>query len=560
LRKNAYFCSMKRYRNSFFVIVMTLLAVLTSCTRGEQMHRRMQYVADCNNADSVFTKRWLPTVDSLVDYFRSHTSANERMTAYYLKGRVHQDLREIPQALEAYQHATEVADTTRDDCDWHTLYAVYGQMVSLFQAQYLPDNQMKALQEAEHVAWKGKDTLAALVAFDLRSRPYHLKNEIDSVLIVEKQARELYLKYGYKDKAAQAILGSITILLNRRQYAEAQRWMKIFEEESGWYDAGLNAMAAKVLYCYDKGRYLMATGQVDSALYFFRKTVAAGKKEAGYHGLMTFYEKKNKPDSVVKYAKLYAAANDSAYLHVNQEKVQQITAMYDYSHHQRKAAEEANKAKIREYAIVAILVVGLLLAAAAHARHKRYKTAKIAEINRLTADYQVSKSDRDRLEKMLSAFENTQAENEKLKQELRSEIGSLNARVQDYEAQFRQVRGDERLEALRESEIANLFYQKKRHTLKSSTPSEAEWKQLADAFAHYVPSFTATIANEKQLSEQEWRVCLLQYLDFSTGEAAILLDTTSQAVTNAKSRANQKLFSEEKASTLGRNLKKIAIV
>ena len=200
------------------------------------------------------------------------------------------------------------------------------------------------------------------------------------------------------------------------------------------------------------------------------------------------------------------------------------------------------------------------MAAAAHARHKRYKTAKIAEINRLTADYQVSKSDRDRLEKMLAAFENTQAENEKLKQELRSEIGSLNERVHDYEARFRQVRGDERLEALRESEIANLFNQKKRHTLKSSTPSEAEWKQLADAFAHYVPSFTATIANEKQLSEQEWRVCLLQYLDFSTGEAAILLDTTSQAVTNAKSRANQKLFSEEKASTLGRNLKKIAIV
>ena len=149
---------------------MTLLAVLTSCTRGEQMRRRMQYVADCNNADSVFTKRWLPTVDSLVDYFRSHASANERMTAYYLKGRVHQDLREIPQALEAYQHATEMADTTRDDCDWHTLYAVYGQMVSLFQAQYLPDNQMKALQEAEHVAWKGKDTLAALVAFDLPFR------------------------------------------------------------------------------------------------------------------------------------------------------------------------------------------------------------------------------------------------------------------------------------------------------------------------------------------------------------------------------------------------------
>lgn len=539
---------------------MTLLAVLTSCTRGEQMRRRMQYVADCNNADSVFTKRWLPTVDSLVDYYRSHASANERMTAYYLKGRVHQDLREIPQALEAYQHATEMADTTRDDCDWHTLYAVYGQMVSLFQAQYLPDNQMKALQEAEHVAWKGKDTLAALVAFDLRSRPYHLKNEIDSVLIVEKQARELYLKYGYKDKAAQAILGSITILLNRRQYAEAQRWMKIFEEESGWYDAGRNAMAAKVLYCYDKGRYLMATGQVDSALYFFRKTVAAGKKEAGYHGLMTFYEKKNKPDSVVKYAKLYAAANDSAYLHVNQEKVQQITAMYDYSHHQRMAQEEARKAQNRKYLIIGIFVAALLVIASGYAKYRRLQRAKIAEINRLTADYQYAKADLDRLKTTLSAIENAHFEDERLKQDLRVEITQLNARIQNYERQLQQVRTDHKFDALKNSEIVDLFNQKKRHTLNSSKLTDDKWKELADAFTHYVPSFTATIANEKQLSEQEWRVCLLQYLDFSTSEMAIVLNTTAQAVTNAKARANQKLFSEEKASTLGRNLKKIAIV
>ena len=116
-------------------------------------------------------------------------------------------------------------------------------------------------------------------------------------------------------------------------------------------------------------------------------------------------------------------------------------------------------------------------------------------------------------------------------------------------------------EVLRDSVIYTGDYSTVQQAIQAFADStEAEWKQLADAFAHYVPSFTATIANEKQLSEQEWRVCLLQYLDFSTGEAAILLDTTSQAVTNAKSRANQKLFSEEKASTLGRNLKKIAIV
>ena len=242
------------------------------------MRQRLQFVADYNSAESVFTKEWQPTVDSLADYFRSHGTANERMTAYYLKGRVHHDLGEAPQALDAYQRATEQADTTRDDCDLHTLYAVYGQMADLFQAQYLPDNEMKALQTAEQIAWKDRDTLAALVAFDLRSRPYYLKDEKDSVLFVEKQARERYLKYGYKEEAAQAMLGTISILLDREQYEEANRYIQIFEKESGWFDSEGNILKGKELCYYDKGRYLLAVGKTDSARYYFQKTLQGGWK------------------------------------------------------------------------------------------------------------------------------------------------------------------------------------------------------------------------------------------------------------------------------------------
>jgi tetratricopeptide (TPR) repeat protein len=88
----------------------------------------------------VFTARWLPTVDTLVGYFDRHGSANDRMMAHYLKGRVHHDMGESPQALECYQRAAEQADTTRSDCDLYTLYAVYGQMANLFHAQYLPED------------------------------------------------------------------------------------------------------------------------------------------------------------------------------------------------------------------------------------------------------------------------------------------------------------------------------------------------------------------------------------------------------------------------------------
>ena len=122
-----------------YIILLTL--VLSACTSldHEAMRQRLKYVSDCNRADTVFTERWLPTVDSLVTYFDRHGSANDRMMAHYVQGRVYHDMGEAPQALECYQRAAEVADTTRSDCDLYTLTAIYGQMADLFDAQYLPD-------------------------------------------------------------------------------------------------------------------------------------------------------------------------------------------------------------------------------------------------------------------------------------------------------------------------------------------------------------------------------------------------------------------------------------
>ena len=72
------------------------------------------------------------------------------MMAHYLQGRMHHDMGKAPIALECYQKATEVADTTRKDCEHHTLAAIYGQMADLFHLQYLPDDEMQALMMSEY--------------------------------------------------------------------------------------------------------------------------------------------------------------------------------------------------------------------------------------------------------------------------------------------------------------------------------------------------------------------------------------------------------------------------
>ena len=539
-----YLCSVKHHRKTYFALFL-LLALLTACG-GKRMRQRLQFVADYNSAESVFTKEWQPTVDSLADYFSSHGTDNERMMAFYLQGRVHHDLGEAPQALDAYQRATEQADTTRDDCDLRTLTAIYGQMADLFHAQYLPDNEMKALQTAERIAWKNRDTLDALAAFVLHTRPYYIKGEKDSVMVVEKQARELYLKHGYKQEAAQAMLGTISILLDREQYEEANRYIQIFEQESGWFDSDGNILEGKEACYYDKGRYLLAVGKADSALFYFNRAIV-GHKEAGYQGLLSVYEKKNIPDSVVKYAKLFATANDSSYLHVNQEKVHQISAMYDYSRHQQMAKEKAKEVSKLWNIIFAILFICLLAVGSFYF----YRTRKLAKINRLTEK-------RTELENLLTEkqqeLELQKSNSDIISEKQYEEIEQLKKQIENYQKRVSDnLTGKQRL--FYDSDIYQHFMSYKSESFRHQPPTEQEWQSLTTLFRKSFPRYHRFIMEENSLTSDQFKVCVLARLFMPVYAMARILDVDGDRITRIKSQVNKKLFKDETAKTLENHLK-----
>ena len=540
---------MKHHRKTYFALFL-LLALLTACG-GKRMRQRLQFVAKMNRADTVFTERWQPTVDSLADYFSSRGTANERMTAYYLKGRVHHDLGEAPQALDAYQRATEQADTTRDDCDLRTLYAVYGQMANLFHAQYLPDNEMKALQIAEQIAWKDRDTLAALVVFHLRVRPYYLKDEKDSVLFIEKQARERYLKYGYKQEAAQAMLGTISILLDREQYEEANRYIQIFEQESGWFDSEGKIMEGKEACYYDKGRYLLAVGKADSALFYFNRAIV-GHKEAGYQGLLSVYEKKNIPDSIAKYAKLFAAANDSNFLHVNQEKVHQITAMYDYSHYQRVAEE--SKAKASRFMLYSLfllftIVAGALFFAYVYNRKRMKSRLQLSQLLNTKNELQALLDEtQGQIDAIQEEHHQALALHLDEKRALQTELDKLNESL-------RRTSVSKLKDAFSGTEISKRFKEIKDRRPLLKPPSTLDWNMFQKTFKEYFPNYMAFIEQDHTLTKEHLRICMLLPMDFKEGDMAFFLEVNGQRIDRLKSQINYKFFNDSKSSSLRRHLK-----
>jgi hypothetical protein len=81
------------------VAIFAALALWSCGGDRDAMRERLDYVSQCNRADTMFTEAWLSTVDSLVRFFDRHGNVNERMMAHYLQGRVHHDMGEAPIAL-----------------------------------------------------------------------------------------------------------------------------------------------------------------------------------------------------------------------------------------------------------------------------------------------------------------------------------------------------------------------------------------------------------------------------------------------------------------------------
>ena len=552
---NRIFAGMKQK----WILITLVIFALTACTSPghEAMRQRLKYVSDCNRADTVFTERWLSTVDSLVAYFDHHGSANERMMAHYVQGRVHHDMGEAPQALECYQKAAEQADTTRSDCDLYTLYAVYGQLANLFHAQYLPDDEMQALKMAERIAWKDQDTLSAIKAYELRIRPYHVNEEKDSMLFIVRRAREKYLSAGYSKEAAQVGYIALNICLDRQNVSEAKQWLDIYEQESGNFDENGNLISGGMFY-YDKGRYLLQTGQIDSAKLYFEKTLARGLPEAGYKGLLSVYQQKKTTDSIAKYAKLFANANDSNFMHVNQKQVEQVRANYNYRRQQQMAEEKKQEARNWMIGVIGTVMAALLLIAFLLIVFYRFKAKRLQEISDLMEK-------KENLEQLL-------AEKEITSEEIRKEIVRLNNKnssnskihkenVSRLQAQIETLQ-QKLLDSIQTSEvdpdfehlIVDFKNRLQEYHKGDIPPTESEWAQLKKAISYNHRSGYLLVTSPRNMTEEQIRVCLMTMLGISESMMAFALDTDSRRVDRVKRQANKKLFGEDNARTLKSNL------
>ncbi len=524
------------------VLIFALLLTLVCCTSEAD---RVRMAALLDRADSM-NRAYIPMTDGTdsllleaTRYYDRHGTANEQMRAHYLLGCAYRDKGEAPAALQSYQDAVDRADTTAADCDYKQLCRVYAQMAQILYEQGLYRKQLTSGQMSVKYAWKGNDTLAALMSYEQESQAYRNLNMPDSLLYICEHVSGLYRKCGYIRYAARAIFNTLRTLVLRNEYDKARKYMQIYESESEYFDSLGNIQKGREIYYRIKGLYFLHANGLDSAEYYFRKELRDGKGFKNQHsaalGLAELYNIRQFPDSIAKYYKYAYEMSDSLYAQRTAKEIERIQAMYDYTRHQEIAHQEQKKANQRTIIIwicVGIIIVICLLTLLIIRELTRKR--KMAEQKYLQSQSVIEQAQSDIAKLQANAEINKELISEK-EQIIREQETILKSLLQrDANSQSLADR------QLKTTVIYGRFEQL---SVVGQKPTNAEWENMKEQIFKCYPGFKDLISrHEHQLNNKEYKTCLLIRIGFKPKTVSHMLEVDPSYISNIRAEMLQKLF------------------
>lgn len=521
---------------TIYTLFLLLLIACGSSERG-----RMLAVLD--EADSL-NRNYIPfTTDSALkiaaEWFDSYGSANERIRAHYLLGCAYRDMGEAPAALQSYHDAVDCADTTATDCDYRLLSRVHGQMATLFLEQENPHFALLSIYNLQSSALKAKDTLMYIIGYEQKANAYEALERVDSVVTIEENASRMYLERGDTAQAARALGASLRAIINRPSLFE--KYMKIFEKYSGYFDESGNIKKDYVLYYYYKGMYFLNINQTDSAEYYFRKlqrshaNIDFNCREACSKGLYLLYKRFNQKDSVAKYAEQAYNINDSIIKEMSTTSIQRIQSHYDYTRHQQIALEKSEEvSKFKSILFVVIFCVISVL----------YCTISIIrKYNRERREMEKQhKSDVQELLLLKNEIEKLSTANLPLIiEEKTKRIHELQSKIDEYQTKNYKKLNDVNLR-LTKSEIYKHFRDYCLAPHKCEITVE-DWDTLVGLLNNEVPTFFQLLTvNTQSLRKLDIYLCILVRLHFQPKDISIILDISQSEVSVLRRRLLKKIF------------------
>ena len=553
----------------------TLLSAVDSAdiarqSRSTQMRYQLLRAEAQNKAYVPFTTD--SVLRRVVRYYDRHGSANQQLKARYILGCAYRDMHEAPLAIITWEEAVDRADTLSHDCDYSTLYRVYGQMAELFMRQRLPKKQLKALKKYCDYALLAGDTSVSLHGRLLANSAYYSLLDTTAIYMNSEAVRQEYLKLGQAEEAATVYPTPIHVAVETHQYDRARRMMDIYEHESGLFDEQGNLLdRTRIQHLYYKGLYYLGIQQTDSAELQFRKLLADSIHFIdACRGLFKLYSFLHDADSAYKYSQLYEESLEQYIDNLNSEAVIQAKALYDYQRNEQIALKKQKQLSALRKGIATGTLISLIIIAIIYINIRKKRSAKENEIRELMNNYALGEMARKRMEEELTLLNNnlrTTDESRLLLMKKNKELEMQLERLKEYELAARQQKTSDMEAMLMKEDIIHTLQQIHQPSTKhihddilripARVPTDEEWNALYETYRRYLPVSYDFIEKTLTKNTQEFKVALLTRIGFKNKAISSLLDTSSSRTSTIKEKLNEKLFRQKGSKRLIINLKQI---
>lgn len=492
------------------------------------------------------------TTDSVMlevaDYYDHHGTANDRMLAHYLLGCTYRDLKEAPMSLQCYYDAVEAADTLSSDCDYSTLMSIWGQIADLHNKQCMPMEELEAWEQYQKYALLNKDTLSYITGMEMCVGAYNSLGDTANILKTTETASRLYEKKGYMAHAAIANASAIYVYLDKHDYVKANELIVRYETESGFFDKEGNAIKGREQFYKAKSIYYLGLDKLDSAQTYINRLLQSRFASDAYSLMMILHGKLGNVDSVRKYTALLATGLNESLSKNHMQSMRQVKGMYDYSRNQKLAIQKEQESLRYKYTVYSVLLIAIIALFALFRIFKGINDRKTARIASLASQYSDSLK---HIEDIRDELLLVKTDKDRFVEMRQQEIDRLERQLAEYHKQVREMTVSDHLNALLKSAIVATFKAMGNGTRNAS---ESDWRTLCQTIELYLPNFYSDVIQNGNLTDQEIRTCILVLIDIGNIETSNILGTSPSRISTAKASSNRKLFGDDSARTLRRNI------
>ena len=514
------------------------VVLLAACSGGDY-ERQLERFEEMNRTDVPMTP---DSVQPLVRHYDHWWhSRNHRMRAYYMLGCAYRDQGSAPRALENYQRAASIADTTDARCDLNVLMRVHSQMSQILQEQRLHELEERENIIAKRLCWQIGDTLSALIFEEKECNLLYNKEKYEECISKTLELHQKFLDYGYKDDAPIVYIYCIRAYLMMGDYANVKKYLNLYET-CPYFKTDPSKIAGGVGAIYNyKGQYYVGVRELDSAEYYFRKALPYKNKLLPYKGLLQTYDLKHETDSIVKYVRLYSDAKEQSFDETRAEALTQTKALYDYSVEKELAQKKAQTVRRLILGLVATILFTLLITLYYLYRNEKRKR----EFSELRRDLETSLNNLREAEEALEALKQEQDADHKLVESLQRDIADYKRHIANLEAALPKSVLHNADAELAKSDIVRRFREARNAGANNAPLTEEDWTKMADSIEKLYPHFRSTMYGEEPLQTKEYRLCLLTKAQFASSDIDVIMGQKPSYATQIAKRLHQKIFGTE---------------